>query len=290
LTAGEAASAEWLFFAQRFVTCSSYADEPFVRDRSVPAHIAELDRLLEKYRETSTANRVLRFIVDTLTQRGAVTVKVLDVGVFMGTFSIAMHHVALSMYSRAIIRAYEANPVLLGGISKNLALHGVEAGLHLGAVAGQTGYFQLDSSQHLISGRLREPGMESSAAALIPTSALSEIVDFQTGVVKLDIEGWEYRAMGTLIDNPSALDNIFIIEFDCRNDARRDLASGVRYTQFLWENFEIFDVGNWNWPQPTILIESSAHLESLEARNSGANTDLVCVPRGWSVDKGALII
>ncbi len=274
-----------LFFADRFLTSSNpYEHEKFVLDRSRTASVSEILQLRNHYKEVSSNNSVLKVIFDTLRIRAAPsnTVKVLDIGVFMATFTIASAHAGEAAGLLTEIYSYEANPELLGGIARNLALHGVFAKLHLCAISSEDDYCQLDQRQNLISGRISASVEGFIPGPVVKTLPLLDTIDFVDGLVKIDIEGFEYQAMMGLRDTP-ALNNCFIIEFNCEGDAERTVGSTETYSDFLSAHFIGVDIGNWNWPQPPRFLSSAADYEKLEGRNSGCNTDIILFPRDWGV-------
>lgn len=221
---------------------------------------------------------------------GAPAIPVVDCGVFMGNFAIAAALQAARIGQSVAISAYEANPVLAGPIRANLALYGLEdVAVHANGIGGSYGTLRFTHrAGGLIGGTLFMPDRKATEAGA--TSVDCEVVplrdvllpELAPGLVKIDIEGNEVAAFGSIAGDPGRLNNVYFIEFAPFQAALR--IAGGSYGDFLLQNFAIFDVGSWLYGRAPRRLDSIAALEGcLEHATSRAhNTDLLAIPQGMT--------
>jgi FkbM family methyltransferase len=218
---------------------------------------------------------------------GAAAIPVIDCGVFMGSFSVAVALQAARAGLEVEIAAHEANPVLVDPIRANMALYGLEAALHAQGIGG--GYGTLAFAHEaggLLGGGLAAPGRKDEAGpgatildcAVIP---LRDVLppELAPGLVKLDIRGSEVAAFGSVRDDAGRINNVWFVEF-APFQARLAVGGGT-YGDFLLAHYAVFDVGNWLWMPHVRRLGDIAALETcLQAGGARAhNTDLLLIPQ-----------
>lgn len=131
----------FIFYADRLVSVANpYLYDNFVQSHHRVIRSEEVPGLLKIYKEVSQKNKLLVGLIDLITQRNKLdSVSVIDVGVFMGSFSTGVAFAGKRAGVDMKINAYEANPMLIPSIIKNFQLYGVNAFLHWGGVGSKYG-------------------------------------------------------------------------------------------------------------------------------------------------------
>lgn len=227
---------------------------------------------------------------------GAAPLEVVDCGVFMGNFAIAAALQADRVGVPVRLSAYEANPALAAPIAANLALYGVEADVHARGIGGAPGKLEfVHGADGLIGGTVYHADRKRSGAAGT-TTVECEIIPLKDalsgtpvpGLVKIDIEGNEVDAFGSIAGDAARLNNVFLVEF-APFQGRLPIA-GTTYAEFLLAQFEIIDVGNWLWvPVWRPLADARALADCLTGERSRVhNTDLLLVPKALTALRARL--
>lgn len=278
---------DYILYAERFVCVA----EPYIWDEFVKAHHRsirpeEVDLLIPIYTREVLKNKLLEGLVtDLKASNGSNKLHIVDIGVYMGVFSIAMAAVSKQAELAASIHAYEANPVLVPAIGKNLQLHGVRASLHFNAIGRSRGKQDFVVGHGVaIGGSLVNSGTknrEDFSSYTVDVLPLSDVIsdDDDLALVKIDIEGYEVLAFSSICRNKEKLNNIFIVEY-AHWQGSEEVEPGVPYNEFLVHNFSIFNVGNWAWSTGVVCIEGVQSLNDCTLGNGGHNTDLLLITKG----------
>lgn len=213
--------------------------------------------------------------------------RIVDCGVYMGVFSIGAALCARKQQIPFRVAAYEANPKLVAGIKRNMALYGIDGAVHWNGVGGSRGMIEFTYPVgSMVGGTLfntaakKKLGGEyvSLTCEVVP---LADVLADRAGVglVKLDIEGNEVKAFGSIETDPALLDNVFIVEF-APYQARAALPSGALYGEWLCRTFSIFNARNWLYgPLAGEITDPAGLAHVLDENNKPFNVDLVLVPR-----------
>jgi len=238
---------------------------------------------------------------------GAGAIPVVDCGVFMGNFSVATALQAARAGLPVEITAYEANPALADPIRANMALYDLEVAVHANGIGGDYGTLKFAHAEGgLIGGTLfmpnrkeeTGPGATTVDCAVIPLrDALPP--ELAPGLVKIDIEGNEVAAFGSIIGDAGRINNVWFVEF-APFQARLTVGAsgggasgggasaggasaggGMCYGDFLLARYAVFDVGSWLWvPHVRRLRDLAALEDCLKAGDARAhNTDLLLIPQ-----------
>lgn len=219
---------------------------------------------------------------------GALAIPVIDCGVFMGNFSVAAALQAARAGLEVEITAYEANPALAHPIRANLALYGLDIAVHVNGIGADYGTLRFShSAGGLIGGTLFMPARKEAGSpdatthdcAVIPLrDALPP--ELAPGLVKIDIEGNEVAAFGSIVGDAGRINNVYFVEF-APYQARLTLTGGGGYGDFLLAHYAVFDVGSWLWVPHVRRLPDIAALEGC-LQGDGArthNTDLLLIPQ-----------
>jgi len=217
---------------------------------------------------------------------GAPAIPVIDCGVFMGNFSVAAALQAARAGLDVEITAYEANPALAAPIRANMALYGLDIVVHANGIGGEYGLLKFAHAEGgLIGGTLFMPGRKSESGPG-STTVDCEVIplcdvlppELAPGLVKIDIEGNEVAAFGSIAADPGRLNNVFFVEF-APFQARLPVGK-VSYGDFLLAHYAVFDVGSWLWVPHVRRLADIAALEGcLKVGDARAhNTDLLLIP------------
>jgi FkbM family methyltransferase len=275
--------------ASRFTSVKEpYATDKFVAQNfkdggSAGSAAKDYEEFLDTRRPLLTA--LLHGIAEA---NGASPIRVVDCGVFMGSFGITVALQARKIGLSVDITAFEANSALIRPIQENYSIYGVNASLHAFGIGGKRETvefvyptdgliggtaFNVDNKKHV--------DFVSSACEIIP---LKEALSASplAGLVKLDIEGNEVAAFLSIADDEARLNNVFIIEF-AEYQAQRKFGE-TTFGSFLLSQFDIFDVSNWLWVP---FVRRIADMDSLSSvkdtkSNRAHNTDLVLVPKSMA--------
>jgi FkbM family methyltransferase len=216
-----------------------------------------------------------------------------DIGVFMGNFAVAAALTADRLGIARTLAAYEANPELIAPIRRNLALYGLEGQvtLHNNGIGGQRGTLEFSfRPDGLIGGSLAvAPADAARARVACEVLPLAEVLsaDPAPGLVKIDIEGVEPDAFGSIAADPDRLANAFIVEFAPWQAGRR--LGGTTYGAFLLEVFDVYNIGNWLWVPFLEPVPDAAALAAVcEGKRRQHNTDLLLLPRALPELRDAL--
>ncbi len=230
---------------------------------------------------------MLDLLLRELEREGGEAVRIVDCGVFMGIFTIAVSMKAAALAVPVDVFAYEANPALIEPIQANLKLYGVRAEVFANGIGGEYGTLEFVHTTHgLIGGSIADTkrrkssaeGFVSSECQVVPLSAILAD-EMAPGIVKIDIEGYEVSAFKSIVHDKHRLNNVFIVEF-APFQAKSALLD-TNYGEFLLSRFEIFDVNNWLWVPYVRRLLSMEQLEAcLEIKSNRAfNTDLFLIPK-----------
>lgn len=217
---------------------------------------------------------------------GAAAIPVIDCGVFMGNFSVAAALQAARVDLDVEITAYEANPALVGPIRDNMALYGLDIAVHANGIGGDYGTLKFAHSEGgLIGGTLFMPGrkQESGPGATTVDCEVIPLCDalppeLAPGLVKIDIEGNEVAAFGSIANDPGRINNVYFVEF-APFQARLPIGD-TPYGEFLLAHYAVFDVGSWLWTPHVHRLTDVAALENCLKERAGRahNTDLLMIP------------
>jgi len=223
---------------------------------------------------------------------GAAAIPVIDCGVFMGNFSVAAALQAERAGLPVEITAYEANPALVAPIRANMALYGLEVAVHANGIGGDYGTLKFaHAAGGLIGGTLFMPGRKEEAGPG-STTVDCEVIplrdalppELAPGLVKIDIEGNEVAAFGSIVGDPGRINNVWFVEFapfQTRLPVGGEAGGGVLYGDFLLAQYAVFDVGSWLWVPHVRRLRDLAALEGcLKVGDARAhNTDLLLIPQ-----------
>jgi hypothetical protein len=102
-------------------------------------------------------------------------------------------------------------------------------------------------------------------------------------LVKIDIEGLEVPAFRSIHNNPSQIQNVFIIEF-APSQCNQMISGSLTYSDFLLANYRIYNIGNWSWYSSLTPLETENDLIKADLGNGGFNTDLLLIPKAIELD------
>ncbi|MER2544513.1 MAG: hypothetical protein CRU78_04585 [Candidatus Accumulibacter phosphatis] len=280
---------EYIFYTDRFVSVAvPYVDDSFVSSHHRKIGAGEVGDLINTYKTVSSRNRLLSGLLNELAKVNRTkSIDVLDIGVYMGVFSIGIDLVGRSLGISTNIDAYEANPLLIAAIIKNFRLYETKGNLHWSAIGRAHG------SQELIA---REGGAIGGSLVNIAKSgnffscnvdvlSLSEALQDkpEIGLIKIDIEGYEVPAFSSIYGNKNRLNNVFIVEYSPKQ-GEQAISEGVSYNDFIMSNFNVFNVGNWAWFNRSHRILDKHGLVNCVLGNGSYNTDLLFLPKGLDLD------
>jgi FkbM family methyltransferase len=282
----------FIFYAERFVSVA----DPYVLDNFVSTHhrpikdAAEAATLVNVYREVSASNKLLSGLLKEILRINESTItSVIDIGVFMGSFTIGIALLSSQAGIQVKIDAYEANPLLISSIVKNLQIYNVEANLHWSAIGRQRGSQELvvndggaiGGSLSNILGRKHGDYFSCNVDVLPLSDVLKDSAELE--LVKIDIEGYEVQAFSSIYGSDNKLNNIFIVEY-APPQGRQQVAEGVSYDEFILAHFDVFNLGNWGWFRGAQPIHNQEELSNCDLGNGGKNTDLLFLPKRASID------
>lgn len=160
---------EYIFYTDRFVSVAvPYVDDSFVSSHHRKIGAGEVGDLINTYKTVSSRNRLLSGLLNELAKVNRTkSIDVLDIGVYMGVFSIGIDLVGRSLGISTNIDAYEANPLLIAAIIKNFRLYETKGNLHWSAIGRAHG------SQELIA---REGGLLEGVSSILPKVGISSLV------------------------------------------------------------------------------------------------------------------
>jgi FkbM family methyltransferase len=283
------------------VGCFTSVRDPYVSDRFVTEMFQQEGRA-EDARARFAAFLATRPLLPLLLEEIARfrgdddPVPVVDCGVFMGNFCIAAALQADRLGLDLAITAYEANPVLVGPIRDNLALYDVQAKVRGAGIGGAYGTLSfVHAAAGLIGGTLLMPDSQKANGDHVTVDCevipLAEVLvpDLGPGLVKIDIEGNEVAAFGSVIGDAGRLNNVFIVEYAPWQG--KLMLGGESYNDVLLRHFDVFDVNNWLWVPSLRPLRDAAALEHcMEAhKNRAHNTDLVLVPKAMTALSARLL-
>lgn len=213
------------------------------------------------------------------------TLEIVDCGVYMGVFTIAAGLMAQEAGLPVVQRSYEANPMLIEPIRHNLEIYGVSAEVVPSGVGGKKEYLEfVHAKGGMIGGTFFSTDNKKASGDFTtvkcPVLPLSDILedDQKLGMVKLDIEGNEVAALGSIMNSPWQMHNIFIIEY-APWQGKTKLPDEQLFANWLLDNFIIFNVASWLYPS----IAEIRTLENLTNCLGGgtriSNTDLLLMPK-----------
>jgi FkbM family methyltransferase len=282
----------YIFYADRIVSVKHpYSEDDFVAGHSKDIEEADVRKYLSTYYAICSNNRLLARLVDFIASCSpGKPVNIIDIGVFMGSFSNAISIVCRHLGVRSVINAFEANPRLISSIIDNLRLYESEVFLHWSGVGGFTGTMELVVSPGAaIGGSLANTDCRRYGdyfSCQVDVTSLKSILQSQTSapsLVKIDIEGFEVSAFSSIANDPENLSNIFIVEYSPGQSAA-EVIPGLPYSQFLLRTFNIYNIGNWGWFEAAIPIRTLDELAQIKLGNGGSNTDIVLIPKEFSLD------
>jgi FkbM family methyltransferase len=277
------------------VGCFTSVREPFIQDAFVQSIFKQVIPAVEarqRYAAFLKDRPFLPLLLGALAADAAADgpVQVVECGVFMGNFSIAAHIQAERAEVAVQISAYEANPALIEPIRANFDMHGVAGEVHGNGIGGAHGVLEfVHSPAGMIGGTVFEVGHKSrdntdyltSQCQIIP---LREALTNRAapGLVKIDIEGNEVEAFGSIAGDAHRLNNVFITEY-APYQGERPLGEGS-YDDFLLRHFAVFDINNWLWfPYARPLTSAQALAQVMQAHPSRPdNTDLLFIPKAMT--------
>jgi len=245
---------EYILYAERFVCVA----EPYIQDDFVKAHHRsirpeEVHLFIPLYAREVLKNKLLDGLVtDLKASNSSNKLQIVDIGVYMGVFSIAMAAVSKQAELAANIHAYEANPVMIPAIEKNLQLHGVRANLRFNAIGRSRGKQDFVVGHGVaIGGSLANSGArnrEDFSSYTVDVLPLFDVIsdDADLALVKIDIEGYEVPAFSSVCRDKQKLNNVFIVEY-AHWQGSEEVEPGVTYNQFLVDNFSILALSEIPW-------------------------------------------
>src|SRR3546814_935998 len=116
---------KYIFYEDRLVSVAQpYMDDNFVSSHYRSASLAEVDELLGVYKSVSVKNKLLTGLLEGVREiNTSEVIRAVDIGVFMGSFSIGIDLAGKDVGVALDINAYEANPLLIASIIKNFKLY-----------------------------------------------------------------------------------------------------------------------------------------------------------------------
>jgi FkbM family methyltransferase len=274
--------------------------DPYVEDLWVAANFKDLaaqgDMVGIARKSFGDFLQANHFLTDVLAEiaafGGAATIDVIDCGVYQGMFSIASALVCDQLQAKARIGAYEANPILIEPLRRNFDLYGVDVTVHNLGIGGAAGTLEFAYPKgRMIGGSFlkskRTGEFVSASCQVVP---LSHILPDTDGIalVKLDIEGNEVDAFGSIRGSANRMGNVFIVEF-APWQGHKKIGGDLTYGAWLIENFFVYDLGSWAHVDQIRQVRDVAGLDGAIAGKARAfNTDLLLVPRGMVALAGAI--
>lgn len=212
-------------------------------------------------------------------------VPIVDCGVFMGIFSIAMSVLSEKLQIKTNLSAFEANPLLERTIRENFDLYGADVDLHMQGIGDD--YTSLEFVYRkggLIDGTVfntaekKQSDFETVQCDVIPLGKALPASAFP-GLVKIDIEGNEPNAFRSIMNDKTLLSNVFIVEF-APWQSKVKINDQLTFGEFLLQNFNVLNMDNWMSKAPLRHLEDLAKLDELiEGQLRKHNTDLLLIPR-----------
>lgn len=271
--------------------------DPYVQDDYVQKLFTKVTLPSEarsRYKSFLVDQPLLPLLLTALAEDAAAQekVEVVDCGVYMGNFTIAVDIQAEAAEVTVALSAYEANPVLQTPIAANLAMYGVIARLEGKGIGGAHEMLEFAAPQDaLIGGTLYDIAGKTSnperhvTLTPVPVIPLSAALSPEPapGLVKLDIEGNEVDAFRSIARDPARLNNIFCVEY-APFQGHHSVA-GQSYNDFLLDHFAVFDINNWLWwPYAHRLATPEALSRVMQDHPSRpVNTDLLLVPKAMEL-------
>ncbi len=216
----------------------------------------------------------------------AQSIHIVDCGVYMGMFTIAAGLACEKAGIDGRIDAYEANPFLIDSIAANISQYGLVAQLHNFGVGRAAGILEfVHPKGRMIGGTLHDINSKksteftSTSCSVVPLSAI--IPDEKPiSLIKLDIEGSEIDAFSSIAASQEQINNVFIVEFSPWQGLR-EIVAGLTYSEWLVNNFIIFDIASWAHGNLRCRVATGLDLDRvLEGKKRSFNTDLLLIPRG----------
>jgi FkbM family methyltransferase len=284
-----------IYYADRMVSVADpYVDDKFVQSHHRRLAPDEVEGLLLKFRKTSVDNKLLASLLLRLQEQSATeVVSVVDIGVFMGSFSNAVSLASKELAVPVSIDAWEANPQLISALIKNFRLYGSDVHLHWSGIGRERGVMELVVRPGVAIGaslaHTAERKLGDYFACSVDVTPLSDVLKDEAalGLVKIDIEGFEVPAFSSIVGDFNRLHNVFITEFEPKQ-AAQEVAPGKTFGDFLLEHFRLYNIGNWGWFSGAAAISSLQELVGVDLGNGGTNTDLLLVPRSFGYEPPGL--
>lgn len=167
-----------------------------------------------------------------------------DCGVYMGEFSIQANIICDMLQIEKYINAYEASPLLIEPIKKNLKIYDVEAKCYNYGI-GET--FE-EKSLFIKKGRMIGSGSRIPPQSFEPFEIKSKFIPMENtidpqyiNVVKLDLEGNEVEAFRSICNNINKMNNIFIVEFSTYQQERS--VCHKKYIEWIFDNYNVYGLG-----------------------------------------------
>lgn len=279
---------DFIFYADRLLSVANpYVSDDFVASHHKKVTPEEMPALLNRYHDVSKNNVLLKEILNAIGNVNKGPVDVCDVGVFMGSFSTAVYLCAKYCGVQTSINAYEVNPLVIASILKNWSLYDVTAALHWVGIGERPSSMKLVVNERSAIGA----SLKNSVArpygdcfsCMVDVKPLSEILQDseKVGFVKLDIEGYEVVAFSSIADDVNRLNNVFIVEYAPWQG--EVLCGEILYSRFLLSNFNVFNIGNWGWFAEATPLQNEDSLKDCFLGNGGKNTDLLLIPKSFSI-------
>lgn len=279
----------------KFASVSApYLEDDFVRSNSIPLEIGAFKA--SDYYLHLKDGLLERLIKSISRQNPQKTINVVDAGVYMGAFSIAVSLICRENSIGCDIQAIEGMPRLMASAQMNFDLYEVEniriqnnivgyeddkllkIGARKGGLIGATA-FQPD----------QKAGDDGEIHEVKSVSLVSIISDLKENhsIVKIDIEGNEVNAFRSLVNGDKNLNKIvYIVEF-APWQAKHSVSDCENYGEFLLSRFKVFNIVNWNNSNPhpeSLRIESFDDLMNCIKSERSFNTDLLLIPFGLDVE------
>lgn len=275
------------------VGCFTSVRDPYIQDDYVKGlfrQVIPADQARGRFRAFLADRPLLPMVLEALAAhpQAAERVQVVDCGVYMGNFSVAVDVQAERAGVAVEITAHEANPALIEPIRDNFSIYGMTAKVVEQGIGGQHGTLEFVHREGaMIGGTLFAPNAKTKAARTAVTTTQCRIVPLREvlagtaapGLVKIDIEGNEVAAFGSIATEADRLNNVFFVEFA---PFQGSLPVGEsRYDAFLLKHFAVFDINNWLWfPYARRLESAEAMARVMEDHPSRPdNTDLMLIPK-----------
>jgi FkbM family methyltransferase len=278
--------------------------EPYMRDKFVAENYLEVDvqpdirSVSAGYSDWVARNALLRNLLRLLhawAPEENRVVEIIDLGVYMGTFSIGIELVARQMRVPVSIAAYEANPELISPIRSNIELYGCTSSVVHAAVGRKLGVIEFVWSQDgAIGGTVFNTQNKKKGAfhsTEVPVTPLARIIEERKypSLVKIDIEGNEVSAFASFLDRSTvSLDHIFIVEFAPWQFEQKMSADKI-YGDFLLENFQVINIANWMSGKLCEPIDTHEKLRNCVSGQRSFNTDLLLIPANRRLAPGDLL-